>query len=146
METKQMFTIGLGPFWQLVSLLAGDEGDWRYLPEGQTAVPLVKIPKSEFGAWESNAMRFADRVERQWFAGTPQQEPTSPAAQIVSQYFSTYQITAPQDLEMAPLTAGNPLGVKKYCCKDMAEKHDTFLGRHPRPRASAWKSHLTATP
>jgi hypothetical protein len=75
MEPNAMITVGLVPSQQLVSLLTDDEGNYRDVPEGQTVVPLVKIPKPE-GAWEPNVVWFEDRVERQWVAGTPVPAPT----------------------------------------------------------------------
>jgi hypothetical protein len=81
MEPNAMITVGLVPSQQLVSLLTDDEGNWRDVPEGQTVVPLVKIPKPEQGAWEPNVVWFEDRVERQWVAGTPAPAPTFTAEQ-----------------------------------------------------------------
>ena len=116
-----MFTVGLVPSQQLVSLLTDDEGNWRDVPEGQTVVPLVKIPKPEQGAWEPNLVWFNDRVERQWIAGTPAPAPTFTAEQIVSQYFSAYQIAALQRLEMALLAANKPLGPAMTAAKTWLE-------------------------
>ncbi len=82
MEPNAMITVGLVPSQQLVSLLTDDEGNWRDVPEGQTVVPLVKIPKPE-GAWEPNVVWFEDRVERQWVAGTPAPLPTYTADEWV---------------------------------------------------------------
>ena len=84
MEPNQMFTVGLVPSQQLVSLLTDDEGNWRDVPDGESVVPLVKIPKPE-GAWEPNVVWFEDRVERQWVAGTPPPAPTYTAAEWVDQ-------------------------------------------------------------
>ena len=81
MEANAMITVGLVPSQQLVSLLTDDEGNWRDVPEGQTVVQLVKIPKPEVGAWEPNVVWFEDRVERQWVAGAPAPEPTFTAEQ-----------------------------------------------------------------
>jgi hypothetical protein len=78
-----MYTVGLVPSQQLVSLLTDDQGNWRDVPEGETVVPLVKIPKPEQGAWEPNVVWFEDRVERQWVAGTPAPLPTYTAAEWV---------------------------------------------------------------
>jgi len=78
-----MITVGLVPSQQLVSLLTDDEGHWRDVPQGQSVVPLVKIPKPEQGAWEPNVVWFDDRVERQWVAGTPTPAPTFTADQWV---------------------------------------------------------------
>ncbi len=121
MEANQMFTVGLVPSQQLVSLLTDDEGNWRDVPEGESVVPLVKIPKPEQGAWEPSVVWFEDRVERQWVVGTPAPVATFTAEQIVSQYFSAYQIAALQRLEMALLQAGKPLGVKMTAAKQWLE-------------------------
>jgi hypothetical protein len=83
MEANQMFTVGLVPSQQLVSLLTDEEGNWRDVPEGETVVPLIKIPKPEEGAWEPSVVWFADRVERQWIAGTPAPLPTYTADEWV---------------------------------------------------------------
>ncbi len=82
-NANQMFTVGLVPSQQLVSLLTDDAENWRDVPEGQTVVPLVKIPKPEVGAWEPNVVWFADRVERQWVAGMPAPLPTYTADEWV---------------------------------------------------------------
>jgi hypothetical protein len=115
-----MITVGLVPSQQLVSLLTDDEGNWRDVPEGESVVPLIKIPKPE-GAWEPNVVWFADRVERQWVAGIPAPVATFTAEQIVSQYFSAYQIAALQELRMALAQAGKPLGPAMTACKQWLE-------------------------
>ncbi len=120
MEANQMFTVGLVPSQQLVSLLTDDQGNWRDVPEGESVVPLVKIPKPE-GAWEPNVVWFEDRVERQWVAGTPAPVATYTAEQVVSQYFSAYQIAALQELRMALLQAGKPLGPAMTAAKQWLE-------------------------
>ena len=121
MEANQMFTVGLVPSQQLVSLLTDDQGNWRDVPEGESVVPLVKIPKPDQGAWEPNVVWFDDRVERQWVAGTPAPVATFTAEQVVSQYFSAYQIAALQRLEMALAQAGKPLGPKMTAAKTWLE-------------------------
>jgi hypothetical protein len=133
MEPNQMFTVGLVPSQQLVSLLTDDEGNWRDVPEGETVVPLVKIPKPEQGAWEPNVVWFADRVERQWVAGTPAPLPTMTAEQAVSQYFSPYQTLALQRFEMALMQAGKPLGVKMSACKQWLESVMLGWAMSPTP-------------
>jgi hypothetical protein len=85
MEANAMITVGLVPSQQLVSLLTDDEGNWRDVPDGESVVPLVKIPKPEAGAWEPSLVWFEDRVERQWVAGTPAPAPTFTAAEWVDQ-------------------------------------------------------------
>ena len=121
MEPNAMITVGLVPSQQLVSLLTDDEGNWRDVLEGQTVVPLVKIPKPEQGAWEPNVVWFEDRVERQWVEGTPAPAQTYTAEQIVSQYFSAYQIAALQRLETALLQANKPLGPQMSAAKTWLE-------------------------
>jgi hypothetical protein len=74
-------TVGLLPSQQLVSLAPDGQGGWQDAPEGQTVVPLVKLPKPDAGAWEPNLIWFDDRVERQWIAGTPAPSPTFTAEQ-----------------------------------------------------------------
>ena len=120
MEPNQMITVGIVPSQQLVSLLTDDEGNWRDVPEGQSVVPLVKIPKPE-GAWEPNVVWFEDRVERQWVAGTPVPVATITAEEAVSKYFSPYQIAALQRLEMALMQAGQPLGPAMTAAKQWLE-------------------------
>jgi hypothetical protein len=128
-----MITVGLVPSQQLVSLLTDDEGNWRDVPEGESVVPLVKIPKPEEGAWEPNLVWFADRVERQWVEGTPAPVATYTAEQVVSQYFSAYQIAALQRLEMALLQAGKPLGPKMSACKTWLESVMLAWAANPTP-------------
>ena len=102
--------VGLLPSQQLVSLLTDDEGNWRDVPEGQSVVPLVKIPKPEQGAWEPSLVWFSDRVERQWVAGIPVPEPTYSPEAWTSMHFSPMQVSALQRFELALLQAGKPLG------------------------------------
>jgi hypothetical protein len=135
-NANQMYTVGLLPSQQLVSLLTDDEGNWRDVPEGQTVVPLVKIPKPEQGAWEPSVVWFEDRVERQWVAGTPAPVPTYTAEQIVSQYFSAYQIAALQELRMALAQAGKPLGPKMTACKTWLESVMLGWALDPTPKES----------
>ena len=82
-DPNTMYTVGLVPSQQLVSLLTDDEGNWRDVPEGESVVPLVKISKPQQGAWEPNVVWFADRVERQWVEGTPAPLPTYTADEWV---------------------------------------------------------------
>ena len=137
MEPNAMITVGLVPSQQLVSLLTDDEGNWRDVPEGQTVVPLVKIPKPEQGAWEPSVVWFEDRVERQWVAGTPAPVATFTAEQIVSQYFSPYQIAALSRLEMALLQAGTPLGPQMTAAKTWLESVMLGWAMDPTPKPQA---------
>jgi hypothetical protein len=110
MEPNAMITVGLVPSQQLVSLLTDDQGNWRDVPEGESVVPLVKIPKPEEGAWEPNVVWFEDRVERQWVEGTPAPLPTYSPEAWTSMHFSPMQVSALQRFEFALLQAGKPLG------------------------------------
>jgi hypothetical protein len=60
--------------------------------------------------------------------------PVFTAEQIVSQYFSAYQIAALQRFEMALLQAGKPLGVKMSACKTWLES--VMLGWAMNPVAA----------
>jgi hypothetical protein len=121
MEPNTMIQVGLVPSQQLVSLLTDSEGNWRDVPEGQTVVPLVKIPKPEQGAWEPNVVWFADRVERQWIAGTPAPLPTYTPEQWVGQHLTSLQILSLQRLEMSLLQANLPLGTNMAALKGWLE-------------------------
>jgi len=132
MEPNAMLTVGLLPSQELVSLLTDEEGNYRDVPEGQTVVPLVKIPKPE-GAWEPNVVWFEDRVERQWLEGTPAPAPTVTAEQAVAQYFSAYQIAALQELRMALMTANKPLGPKMTAAKNWLESVMLGWAMNPTP-------------
>jgi hypothetical protein len=113
-------TVGLVPSQQLVSLLTDDEGNYRDVPEGESVVPLVKIPKPE-GAWEPNLVWFNDHVERQWVAGTPAPAPTYSPEAWTSMHFSPMQVSALQRFEMALLQAGKPLGPNMTALKAWME-------------------------
>jgi hypothetical protein len=115
-----MFTVGLVPSQQLVSLLTDDEGNWRDVPEGESVVPLVKIPKPE-GAWEPNVVWFEDRVERQWVEGTPAPLPTYSPEAWTSMHFSAMQVSALQRFEFALQQAGKPLGANMTALKAWME-------------------------
>jgi hypothetical protein len=133
MEPNAMITVGLVPSQQLISLLTDDEGNWRDVPEGESVVPLVKIPKPDQGAWEPSVVWFADRVERQWVAGTPAPVATFTAEQAVSQYFSPYQTLALQRFEMALLQANKPLGPKMTAAKTWLEGVMLSWAANPTP-------------
>jgi hypothetical protein len=96
-------------------------------------VPLVKIPKPDQGAWEPSVVWFADRVERQWVAGTPAPVATFTAEQAVSQYFSPYQTLALQRFEMALLQANKPLGPKMTAAKTWLEGVMLSWAANPTP-------------
>jgi hypothetical protein len=74
---------------------------------------------------ESNPEVIANLVRKGWVVSEPpvveEVVPTFTAEQIVSQYFSAYQIAALQRLEMALLQAGKPLGPKMTAAKQWLE-------------------------
>jgi len=74
---------------------------------------------------ESNPEVIANLVRKGWVVSEPpvveEVVPTYTAEQIVSQYFSAYQIAALQRLEMALLQAGKPLSPKMTACKAWLE-------------------------
>ena len=117
MEPNQMFTVGLVPSQQLVSLLTDDAGNWRDVPEGQTVVPLVKLPKPEQGAWEPSLVWFEDRVERQWVEAAPPPAPTFTAEEWVAQHLSPLQVAALSEFRLALVQAGKPLPPKMSALK-----------------------------
>lgn len=121
MEPNRMFTVGLVPSRQLISLLTDDEGNYRDVPEGETVVPLVKIPKPTQGAWEPSVVWFDDRVERQWVAGTPAPAPTFTAEQWVAQSLTPLQVAALSEFRAALLQAGKPLGANMTALKAWLE-------------------------
>lgn len=122
MEANKMFTVGLLPSQQLVSLLTDDEANWRDVPEGESVVPLVKIPKPDQGAWEPNLVWFDDRVERQWVAGTPAPAATFTPEEWTAKFFTAPQILALQRFEFALAQAGQPLGPNMAALKGWLEQ------------------------
>jgi hypothetical protein len=74
---------------------------------------------------ESSPEVIANLVRKGWVVSEPPVVEEAAAAftaeQIVSQYFSAYQIAALQRLEMALLQAGKPLGVKMTAAKQWLE-------------------------
>jgi hypothetical protein len=62
---------------------------------------------------------------------------TYTAEQIVSRHFSAYQIAALQELRMALLQAGKPLGAKMTACKTWLESVMLGWAMNPTPAPSA---------
>jgi hypothetical protein len=131
-----MITVGLVPSQQLVSLLTDDEGNWRDVPEGESVVPLVKIPKPEEGAWEPNLVWFEDRVERQWVAGTLAPVATFTAAEWVEQHLTSTQLHALSDLRLSLVLAGKPLGPLMQSLRDWTSQLIVASAVDPSPRPS----------
>ncbi len=74
---------------------------------------------------ESNTEVIANLVRKGWVVSEPpvveEVVPTFTAEEIVSQYFSAYQIAALSRLEMALLQAGQPLGPLMTAAKTWLE-------------------------
>lgn len=96
-----------------------DPSDVRDLSEQMTAWVAAGNPKASDWA-EQPAAPSADAV---WQDGAWVVPPvaTFTAEEIVSQYFSAYQIAALQRLEMALLQAGQPLGPAMTAAKQWLE-------------------------
>jgi hypothetical protein len=108
-----------------------DPSDVRDLGEQMAAWLAAGNPKAE--AWaEQPAAPSADAV---WTDGAwiVPPAPTFTAEQIVSQYFSPYQIAALQRLEMALLQAGKPLGPKMAAAKQWLETVMLSWAASPTP-------------
>jgi hypothetical protein len=96
-----------------------DPSDVRDLSDQMAAWLAAGNPKAD--AWaEQPAAPSADAV---WQDGEWSVPPvaTVTAEQIVSQYFSAYQIAALQELRMALMAAGKPLGPKMTAAKNWLE-------------------------
>lgn len=86
MAPNQIYTVGLLPGQRLVSLQTDEDGNWKDVPDGQTVVPLVKVPRPHGGppliaepmlVWHEN------RVERDWAVRImTQQEQTAAARKV----------------------------------------------------------------
>jgi hypothetical protein len=86
---------------------------------------------------ESNPEVIANLVRKGWVVSEPpvveEVVPTFTAEQVVSQYFSAYQIAALQRLEMALLQAGKPLGPKMTAAKTWLETVMLAWAMNPTP-------------
>jgi hypothetical protein len=71
--------------------------------------------------WQDAPAKPSDDAQWQDGAWVVPPAPTFTAEQIVSQFFSAYQIAALQRLEMALLQAGKPLGPKMTAAKQWLE-------------------------
>jgi hypothetical protein len=89
---------------------------------------------------ESNPEVIANLVRKGWVVSEPpvveEVVATFTAEQIVSRYFSAYQIAALQRLEMALLQAGKPLGVKMTAAKQWLEGVMLAWAMDPTPQQS----------
>ena len=70
MDAYQMQTAGLIPDQRLASLQTDADGNWIGVPDGQTVVPLIKLPKPVVDPLTQKAEPFlawaSDKVERSW--------------------------------------------------------------------------------
>jgi hypothetical protein len=96
-----------------------DPNDVRDLGEQMAAWTAAGNPKADDWAVQSAP----PSVDAVWTDGAwiVPPLPTYTAEQIVSQYFSAYQIAALQELRMALAQAGKPLGVKMTAAKQWLE-------------------------
>jgi hypothetical protein len=96
------------------------------LPEGITALPLTDAE----GEGLQNGSLIWDAASRTLIPTPP---PAVTAEQAVSQYFSAYQIAALQELRMALLQAGKPLGPKMTAAKQWLEGVMLSWAANPTP-------------
>jgi hypothetical protein len=108
-----------------------DPNDVRDLGEQMAAWQAAGNPKADDWAVQPAAPS-ADAV---WTDGAWSVPPvvTYTAEQIVSQYFSAYQIAALQELRMALAQAGKPLGVKMTAAKTWLESVMLSWAASPTP-------------
>jgi hypothetical protein len=108
-----------------------DPNDVRDLGEQMAAWELADNPKRLAWAVQPEAPS-ADAV---WTDGAwiVPPVPTFTAEQIVSQYFSAYQIAALQELRMALLQAAKPLGPKMTAAKTWLETVMLSWAASPTP-------------
>jgi len=108
-----------------------DPSDVRELGEQMAAWIAAEHPKANAWAVQSAAPS-PDAV---WTDGAWSVPPvaTFTAEQVVSQYFSAYQIAALSRLEMALLQAGKPLGPKMTAAKTYLETVMLLWAASPTP-------------
>lgn len=86
MAPNQTVTAGLIPDQRLVSLQTDEDGNWKDVPDGQTVVPLVKVPRPQGGpplVAEPMLVWHEDRVERDWAVRIMTQQEQAAAARKV---------------------------------------------------------------
>jgi hypothetical protein len=108
-----------------------DPSDVRDLGDQMAAWVAAGNPKAD--AWaEQPAAPSADAV---WQDGAWSVPPvaTMTAEEAVSQYFSAYQIAALQELRMALMAAGKPLGPKMTAAKNWLESVMLGWAMNPTP-------------
>jgi hypothetical protein len=111
-----------------------DPNDVRDLGDQMAAWLAAGNPKAD--AWaEQPAAPSADAV---WTDGAWSVPPvaTITAEQAVSQYFSAYQVAALQELRMALMAAGKPLGPKMTAAKNWLESVMLGWALDPTPKES----------
>ena len=113
-----------------------DTNDVRDLGDQMAAWVTAGNPKADDWAVQPAA----PSVDAVWTDGAWIVPPvaTFTAEQIVSQYFSAYQIAALSRLEMALMQAGKPLGAKMTACKQWLET--VMLGWAMNPVAAPAES------
>ena len=86
MAPNQTVTAGLIPDKRLATLQTDSDGQWLAVPEGQTVVPLVKLPRPKAGpplVAEPMLVWHEDRVERDWSVRIMTQQEQAAAARKV---------------------------------------------------------------
>ena len=112
-----------------------DPSDVRDLSEQMAAWELADNPK-RFD-WALVPAKPSDDAQWQDGAWIVPPAPTYTAEQIVSQYFSPYQIAALQRLEMALLQANKPLGPQMTAAKTWLESVMLGWAIDPTPKPAA---------
>jgi len=112
-----------------------DPNDVRDLGDQMAAWQAAGNPKRNDWA-EQPAAPSADAVWQDGAWRVPP-APTFTAEQIVSQYFSPYQIAALSRLEMALMQAGKPIGAKMAACKTWLEGVMLGWAMNPTPAPAA---------
>jgi hypothetical protein len=108
-----------------------DPNDVRDLGEQMAAWVAAGNPKADAWAEQPEAPS-ADAVWQDGEWSVPP-VPTVTAETAVSQYFSAYQIAALQELRMALLQAGKPLGPKMTAAKNWLESVMLGWAMNPTP-------------
>ena len=113
-----------------------DPSDVRDLGDQMAAWTAAGNPKA--GDWQEQPAAPSDNAVWQDGAWVVPPAPTFTAEQIVSQYFSPYQIAALSRFEMALLQAGKPLGPLMTAAKQWLE--GVMLGWAVNPVAAPAES------
>jgi hypothetical protein len=92
-----MKTFGLIPSKQLVSLYQDEDGNLIDVPDGETVVPLVKLPPPQVSATqkaEPTLVWYDDRVERGWIVTTKANREIAVERSAIYSPAENYQVRA----------------------------------------------------